>query len=84
MNKRIGGERAHLHRSPRFSLPFHWFLQNDGWLSMVAVDDKGNKVEVPKLLPVSQEDVNRQRGAQERRSLRLLEREQLKQTLGIV
>ncbi|KAJ3041482.1 hypothetical protein HDV00_009278 [Rhizophlyctis rosea] len=59
-------------------------ITNDGFMTMVAVDQGGNKIEVPKVQPVSSEDHERQIGAAERRQLRLAERDQLRETLHLL
>src|SRR5271154_4710876 len=51
---------------------------NSAYLTMVAVDDEGNPVEVPPLLTSTPEELRREGEAQLRRSNRLAEREQLK------
>jgi acyl-CoA hydrolase len=51
---------------------------NSAYLTMVAVDEQGNPVEVPPLLTTTAEDRRRESEAQLRRSNRLAEREQIK------
>jgi acyl-CoA hydrolase len=51
---------------------------NSAYLTMVAVDEQGNPVEVPPLLTHTTEERRREGEAQLRRSNRLAEREQIK------
>jgi acyl-CoA hydrolase len=50
---------------------------NSAYLTMVAVDDEGNPVQVPPLLTSTPEEIRREGEAQLRRSNRLAEREQI-------
>jgi acyl-CoA hydrolase len=50
---------------------------NSAYLTMVAVDDEGNPVEVPPLVTNTAEELRREGEAQLRRSNRLAEREQI-------
>jgi acyl-CoA hydrolase len=50
---------------------------NSAYLTMVAVDDRGNPIAVPPLLTRSEEERRRESEAQLRRSNRLAEREQI-------
>jgi acyl-CoA hydrolase len=50
---------------------------NSAYLTMVAVDERGNPVPVPPLLAIGDEELRRESEAQLRRRNRLAEREQI-------
>ena len=52
-------------------------ITNDGYLTLVAVDDDGNLVKVPTLICESEEEIARNVGAEERRKSRLHHRDSL-------
>nr|KAJ3413840.1 hypothetical protein HK105_001963 [Polyrhizophydium stewartii] len=50
-------------------------ITNDGWLTAVAIDAQGELLPVPPVVPLSDDEVSRHRGAADRRARRLAGRD---------